>query len=451
MKLFYLWLLVVPLYVLSHPSYELFKLNDPQEISVPKNFIWGTALSEYQVSGAHICKDSNWSNFESKLVEQSETACEFWHRYKEDIQEMAARGVQSLRFSIEWCLIEPEKGKFDLDAIAHYNDLINELLRAGITPMITLHHFVHPQWFEEMGGFEYEENNRYFERFAAYVFSAFSDRVQLWCTINEPTIFAFQGYVRGVFPPGKTNMLTAWKVLKNLIQLHCQTYRLLKALPHGNKAQIGLVHQYLSFESYTAYNPLEKMPGLLFNALLNQSVMTFLKTHVFSGLGGLIYYDASQEPIADFIGLNYYSRAMIKAQAVLTDPVIPSCADGEIMTDMPYAIYPQGFYDAIMDVAQCELPIYITENGIADAQDNRRDLWIRTYLGALNKAVADGADVRGFYYWSIMDNYEWDMGYEKKFGLYAVDMETKERTLRPGSQFYFDLLKQCQYPQGSGN
>lgn len=422
------------------PAHANFYASVAQDVRVPENFIWGSALSEYQVSGADCCTKSNWSEWESVLQEKSADACQSWDRYKDDIKLMKELGIRSLRFSVEWCKIEPEEGCFDEQAMQHYSDVCQELINAGITPMVTLHHFVHPAWFEEYGGFANSTNNHYFERFCVYVFERLSDKVHLWATINEPTIFAFQGYVRGVFPPGRKNLMIAWHVLRNLIKVHTEVYRALKKIENGATAQIGLVHQYLKFQSYTSWNPLERVPGLLFNRLLNDSVIEFLQTGQFNGWFNICYETEKNEKITDFIGLNYYSRALIKANASIENILAPAHYPDEIMTDMPYAIYPQGFYDALMHLSSLNIPIYVTENGIADAADDRRDFYIRSYLKALSKAIADGADVRGYYYWSIMDNFEWDMGYAMKFGLFEVDRQTQTRTLRAGARFYKEIL-----------
>ena len=262
------------------------------------------------------------------------------------------------------------------------------IVDAGIVPMITLHHFAHPQWFEDMGAFEKEENIAYFVRFAQTVFSRLGSKVQFWCTINEPSIVVLQGYLRGVFPPGKGNIVTgqplATKVLRNLMQAHAETYKALKAMPGGPDAQIRLVHQYLKFESYTCWNPLEFMGPLLTNTLLNDTILEFLKTGTFTFGKRFIFNETytAEGPLTDFIGLNYYSRAVIAAQWPnwSTFEVGGSCYPGEVMTDMPYAIYPKGLYDAIKDVAQIGVPIYITENGIADknnTNDTRRVQWFR--------------------------------------------------------------------------
>ncbi|MGB8367468.1 MAG: family 1 glycosylhydrolase [Candidatus Babeliales bacterium] len=418
-------------------------------VEIPAHFLWGTAISEYQNSGADCCTNTNWSKWEDeKKIEKSGKACDFWNRYPEDIELIKNLGVNSFRFSVEWCKIEPEEGKFNKAALDHYVDLCDKLIEAGITPMITLHHFVNPSWFDEKGGFEEEKNLYYFERFCIKVFEHLSGKVNLWCTINEPTIYVFQGYLRGVFPPGKLmNMPLALRVLKNLLQVHTHVYHSLKSMPHGDTAQIGLVHQYLVFEPYTSWNPLERVPGLLFNYVLNTGVLKFLKTGTFNikipGLGEFFSYTAPKDkPLMDFIGLNYYSHPLMKGQLSFRDPLITTNYANEVMTDMPYRMCPVGFYKAIKHMSEFNVPIYITENGIADAQDKNRETFLRQYIFAMQKAIDEGCDVRGYYYWSLMDNYEWDMGYSMKFGLYAVDHDTQERALRTSAHYYKNIIAQ---------
>jgi beta-glucosidase len=254
----------------------------------------------------------------------------------------------------------------------------------------------------------------------------------------------FQGYLRGVFPPGKINPMSAVHVIKNLLKAHTRTYRTLKQLPGGAAAQIGIVHQYLMFYPYSSWNPLERIPGLMFNYLLNTSVLNFLKTGTFKINIPLLFDCSYQAPLDqkffDFIGLNYYSRVVVKGQLSLTDPIIPSCYPNEIMTDMPYAMYSDGLYDAIAKMAELNVPIYITENGIPDALDNRRAEFITTYTAALQRAITDGYDVRGYFYWSLVDNFEWDEGFAKKFGLCEVDFATKQATIRAGARAYQEII-----------
>ena len=446
--------------VVNRPTVDMSQLH-LDELYFPQDFKWGFAIAEQQNSGADNLPDSNWTHWEKttfpngtphiKENQQSGKSCDHWNLYHEDIKLMKQDfNANAFRFSVAWDRIEPVEGTFSEEALQHYSNEVDALIAAGIDPMITLHHFSHPQWFENKGGFEKEENIALFVRFAKKVFEGLSDRVTFWCTVNEPTIYTFQGYLpfNCVFPPAKPEYIVyslGMKVLKNLLQAHAETYVALKAMPGGDKAQIGFVHQYLKFEPYSWYNLLDRTPGALLNKFMNDSVLTFLKTGTF-GIGQLFSreeYTAPQTKIADFIGLNYYSRALIQWAA-------GSCYPGEVMTDMPYAIYAAGLYYAIREVASIGLPIYITENGIADKEDTsdwRREKWFKEYLKTLSLAIEDGYDVRGYYCWTLMDNFEWDCGFTMKFGLYSVDRTSQKRTLKEGSRVYANVVKAAR--QGS--
>ncbi|CDK31018.1 glycoside hydrolase family 1 protein [Candidatus Babela massiliensis] len=427
-------------------------VNKSLEIILPDNlradFNWGFAICEYQNSGQEHCSNSNWADWENskfsngnshiKEAQVSGKSCDFWNNYKKDIELMKEMGVSSLRFSVAWDKIEPEQGKFDENALQHYQDLCEELIKSGIKPLISLHHFVHPRWFEQLGGFEKEENIKYFVRFSKKVFNRLSDKVDLWCTINEPNVFMLQGYIRGVFPPGKINPYIALKVLRNLLKAHTEVYKKLKSLPNGFESQIGFIHQYLKFNAYRGWNVIEHIPGLYLNYIVNYLTLNFLKTGKYSVPG--LNYEADIERPLDYIGLNYYSRALLKSQLSLSEPIVATCYPDEIMTDMPYAIYPRGFYQAIKDVASIGVPVYITENGIADQKDDRREKFITGYLQAMFDAIKEGVDVRGYYYWTFTDNFEWDEGFLMKFGIFKVNCETQERTFRQGANYLKQVM-----------
>lgn len=452
---------------LSCARWDWSKINT-ENIYFPKDFLWGVATSEYQNSGAVNCPDSNWASWESTKFddgkphiernEKSGVSSDFYNKYFQDIQNVKKDlGINSFRFSIEWSKIEPQEGIFDAEALNHYSEFCDYLLAHDIVPMITLHHFTHPQWFEDKGAFERKENIEYFVRFSKKVFELLSDRITLWCTINEPNIYAFQGYVRGVFPPGKTGMggkllptvnHLAVTVLKNLMLAHVEVYNALKEMPYGKRAQIGIVHQYLKFEPYGVLNPFEYLPGSILglNYFLNDVLINFYETGVFKFQSYTpcidLKYKADGKKCMDFIGLNYYSRALV---AIRPGHEVSSCYEHEIMTDMPYAIYGEGLYQAIEKMAKLKMPIYITETGISDAKDDRRGMFIKQYLYAASKAIAKGHDLRGFYYWSMTDNFEWDMGYNQHFGLYSVDLKTQERKLREGAKYYGEVIKKSTF------
>lgn len=425
----------------------------------PKNFLFGATCAAFQDWGSQTLPHSNWAHFEKGVHadgnphiargEQSGDGNGNFSRHLEDIELLTKLGLNSYRFSIDWSFIEPVEGEFKQEAIDHYVNYCKKLGEAGIKPMVTLHHFVHPQWFEEKGAFEKTENIAHFLTFAVHVFKQLSPHVELWCTFNEPTIYSFQSYVMGEFPPAKTDLHLAGIVTKNILKAHVMTYRTLKQLPGGDKAQIGLVHQYLKFEPYSFWNPVEKIPAHFLNIMTHYCVFNFLKTGSFSykipfkaSVNEQNMVDLSQEKIIDFIGINYYSNPLITLfMTTNTQTMVQSsCYAGEYMTDMQYRAYPQGLYEMIEESAVLKVPMYITENGIADDKDDRREYFIQSYLYAVSKALKKGYNVRGYYYWSLMDNFEWAEGWGPKFGLYEVNLATKKRTLRKGSEAYQRII-----------
>jgi beta-glucosidase len=426
-----------------------------EEVAFPREFLWGTAVSEFQVSGAENAPHSQWANWESrgapyiKSGDRSGKSSDHWNRYREDIELMKEMGLNSFRFSIEWSAIEPEEGVLSQDAIDHYKDVFDALEEAGITPMVTLYHFTHPQWFEEMGAFEKVENIAYFTRFCKTVFQQFGSRAPLWCTMNEPTVLVLMGYMQGEFPPGKKDYALAGEVYRNLLLAHCKVYQALKALPGGQEAQIGVVHAYLKLEPYHTWNPIETLPSYYMTENLHGTMMEFLRTGRFNFYFPFTVDISTQfidaENCFDFIGINYYSRAVISMQFSLSEPIVGTCFEGEVMTDMPYGVYPKGLYDALVDCNTLGKPIYVTENGIADARDDRRSDFIEKYLSAMNQAVRDGCDVRGYFYWSFIDNFEWAEGHKMKFGLYEFDPVTQERTLKEGAKTYQNIIEQAKH------
>ncbi len=371
---------------------NLYKVD---ELHFPKDFLFGFAIASAQNDAED--ENSTWTQWQRTTWpdgkphiddgERSGKACDHWNLYKKDIELMKNDfNANTFRFSVAWSRIEPKEGEFSDEALKHYSQEVDALLEAGIVPMITLHHFDHPTWFEEKGAFEKEENISYFTRFSKKVFEKLGQKVPLWCTINEPTIYMFQGYMpfNCKFPPGKFSMLLwhplAVKVLRNFMQAHTETYHALKAMPGGDKAQIGLVHQYLKFQPYNWYNPVDHFMKLVCNQLMVDAVLDFMEKGIFSfGFPGYYYeeYKAPEGKLSDFIGLNYYSRVL---QYWFSKK--GACYSNEIMTDMPYALYPQGIYLAIKDVSRLGLPIYITENGTDDREENdwRRAKFFREYL-----------------------------------------------------------------------
>jgi beta-glucosidase len=434
----------------EHWDWDEIDLND---ISFPDNFIWGVASAAHQVEGGHT--SNNWADWENTSFpdgrphiargEKCGIACDHWNRYPEDIKLMQDLGVKSYRFSVSWSKIMPQEGVIDHAVMTHYINVCDSLIAAGIQPMITLHHFCHPMWFEEKGAFEKEENIADFVRFASEVFVAMEGRVKYWCTLNEPAVFVIAAYFDGHFPPGKQDPKLAAEVLKNMYVAHVKVYEKLKALPGGERAQIGIVKNMHQIDPMNDWNLFDRLLSRTVNQGFNGSFIgTFTKGVYKFKFPTLVDFEAEipNAPYSlDFVGLNYYSHNAMDFSLDLDEALKTRMYPGEKETDMDYTMYPEGFYRAIKEISVLNKPIIITENGVADADDDIRGEFIKKYLYAVSKAIKDGYDVRGFHYWSLMDNFEWDLGYDERFGLYEVDFKTQKRTLREGSKEYQRIVR----------
>ena len=448
-----LWAVTVFYLSSTHPdiTWDWDSINT-SDIHFPSSFAWGTATAAHQVEGNN--SNNNWYQWEKAVDENgisrihnndsSAMAADHWNRYPEDILLMKDLGVSHYRFSIEWSRIEPQKGYYDLESLSHYRKMCLAMIKAGITPVVTLHHFTHPIWFEELGAFEKETNTEHFTKFAKLVFQELMDIVPIWCTFNEPSVFVAQGYFNGIFPPGKKDPVLAGTVLENMLNAHVETYHLLKAIPGSEKVKIGLVKNIFQFDPLRRWHLLDWAFSKILNDVYTNAPLEFLKTGKSSfympGMVDNEMLNPEAPGTLDFIGLNYYSRMHVKGRLNPEEPFVFDTRQQDIMTDMGYPLYAEGFYRALKTISEVEVPIYVTENGLADDKDTVRPLFIERYLYALNQAIKERIDIRGYFYWSLMDNFEWAEGYSMKFGLYEVNLETQERKLRKGSQPFIDMV-----------
>jgi len=417
-------------------------------IDFPQSFIFGVGTSSYQVEGD--CTNNQWCEHECTtcdengalhMPEPSGKACDHWNRYKEDVQLIKNINANAYRLSIEWSKVEPQEGVFDEAALQHYVDVCDALRAKGIKIMITIYHYTIPIWFARKGGFEKEQNIKDYVRFAAKMFETLHDKVDLWLTFNSPVGYALPSYYQGLKPPYKKNMKLAIEVLKNVLEAHVQAYKKLKSMPGGQQSRIGILKNIYQLDPVSKWDILARLWAYMGNKVANKTVYRFFTTGTFSvNIPFKIHVkhknmDAPQS--LDFIGLSYYSHAGVKGTKIAAYP-------GETATlNKRYTIYPEGFYRAIKELSnkvakKLNIPIYVTENGIAAVQEQDRDLFLKRYIYAMSQAIADGHDVRGYFHWSLMDNYEWGK-YTKRYGLYHVDFGTQKRTLKPSAQHFVDV------------
>ena len=421
-------------------------------MNFPKNFAWGSATAAHQVEGNNT--NNNWYQWENSLDnngnyrivnnQKSGLAADHWNRYPEDIKLMKELGLTHYRFSVEWSKVEPSLGQIDYSVIEHYKDLCDSLILNDITPVVTLHHFTNPIWFENLGAFEKEENISYFINFSKTVFKELNNLVPIWCTINEPAVYVAQGYFNGIFPPGKKDPNLAGLVTKNMLNAHVLLYHELKKMKGGNTSQIGIVKNIFQFDPLRRWNIIDWIASNMLNNVYTNDPLNFFKTGIFNfilpGSDEINFENELAINSLDFIGLNYYSRMHIKGHLNSKEPFTFEIRNQDKQTDMHYSIYPEGFYRALKTINKLNIPIYVTENGVADKSDSFRSEFISKYLFSMYKALSEGIDIRGYFYWTLMDNFEWAEGYKMKFGLYDVNFKTQERTLREGSKTFIEII-----------
>lgn len=397
----------------------------------PEGFYWGAATASYQVEGG--IENNDWAEAaRAGRVPPCGQACDHFNRYESDFDLAKALGHTAHRFSLEWARIEPEEGKFDQAAIMHYRRVLQALKARGITPFVTIWHFTLPLWFAESGGFERADSPEIFARYAGFVVRELSDLCHHFSTMNEPNVFGSNGWLRGTWPPFKrfaltdlvsiTNsgrqyeakasrglrpLITYWQVMKRLALAHNAAYRAIKEVSPA--IEVSVVKHVIVFDAN--WNPFNKAKAAAANYVWTSLFMNRVKQYT------------------DSIGLNYYFYTQFGDRRQWRK------------TDMDWNFAPERIYDALMRLARYKKPLFVSEGGIADHDDSDRAEYIKKQVAGTWRAIQAGADVRGHLYWSLMDNYEWALGFEKKFGLVEVDYESLERTIRPSAYVYKEIIE----------
>ena len=405
-------------------------MNNREPLHFPPGFLWGTATSPTQVEG-HI--HNEWTNFTSQDGGNCRIACDHYHRYPEDIDWMAKLGTNAYRFGIEWSRLQSAPfAPLDQKELARYLDLLDRLKAKNITPMVVLHHFSNPPWINATGGWTNAATIPAYVDFVRQLVAALKDRVQLWNTFNEPDTYACVAYLLGGFPPQRKWQLGKFrKVIGHMARAHVQASRVIRreGVVGGRKPEVGIAKNWTFFHAYKRFSPWDRATAFACHYTFNKFVLDAF-------LGG------GRRRHSTFIGLNYYGRvrfhhfrAMIPASGA---PAKALKEFGFVCDDMVER-YPAGMVKILSYLhRKFRLPIYITEHGAASDDESFRERDLRENLTALHGAMAGGVEVRGFFYWSLLDNFEWQFGYTKKFGLLAVDFAdaTLPRTPKPLAKVY---------------
>jgi beta-glucosidase len=413
-------------------------------LKFPEGFYWGAGTSSHQVEGniendwtdwepnnaerkAKEAKKKSWPDFILKKYPDplqaenyiSGRTCDHYNRYKEDFDIAKELGHNAHKFSIEWSRIEPEEGKFNEKEIEHYAKVIKALMDRGLEPFVVLWHWGNPKWIGEIGAWENKKTVdyyiRYVERFVKY--SGIGDNVKFWMPLNEFQAYIGYSYLGGILPPQKKNIWKAGRVLKNLVSAQKKAYALIHK-ETGKDVLVGASHHATHHAPYNPKNPL----NVLFVKLLDY----IKKDRIINMIG------SSQ----DFIGLQVYRHERIRFGFGGRYGIAKIENEKMESTDMGWEIYPEGIYHTLIYLNKFNLPIYITENGIADARDIKRANFIKDHLFWAHKAIEEGVDVKSYFYWSLLDNLELAEGFWPRFGLVEMDYETMERKIRPSALEY---------------
>lgn len=372
----------------------------------PAGFVWGTATSAHQVEGGNW--NSDWWAWEhtagSPCQEPSGDACDHWQRYPEDLRLLAQLGFNAYRFSVEWARVEPEDGEFSTAALDHYRRVCATCLEHGLEPIVTLHHFTLPRWVAARGGFTAPATAERFARYAEQVARRLRGVVGRVCTVNEPNIVAAFGHQWGLFPPGLRDADARRRADDTLLAAHRLAAPAVKSTLPG--VPVGLC---LSMTDYQAE------PGGEMHLETERRLMEDQYLETARG--------------DDFIGVQTYTRMRFGRDGVLPPPT------GARLTMMPYEYWPQALEATVRRATEVTrgVPVLVTEHGIATADDAERIEFVREGLRGVQRCLADGIAVRGYIYWSLLDNFEWIFGYRPTFGLVAVDRLTQRRIPKPSA------------------
>lgn len=343
-------------------------------------------------------------------------AVEHYERYAEDLDLAAKMNLNALRFSVEWSRIEPTEGAWNVEAIEHYKQYVLALRKRGIEPIVTLFHFTLPVWFSDMGGFERRSNVKYFLRFAEKILSELGPSIRYVITLNEPETYATESYFLGHWPPMRQSKIQTWTVLRNLAYAHNKTAKLIHSLNRRYKVSIAKNSNYFYAGD---------------DARLSLWSTAFLQ-HFQDD-----YFLKKIRKHCDFLGVNFYFSNRVYGYRVHNPD--------QRLSDLGWDLAPEHLEYALERLhRKYHLPLLITENGLADASDEQRQLWLGRTIIAMRNALREGVDLRGYLHWSLLDNFEWNKGRWPRFGLVKVDYETMARTPRPSARRYASFIQKIQ-------
>lgn len=412
----------------------------------PRGFLWGTATASHQVEGNN--QNNNWyvwEQGEGNVLhgDKSGPACDWWNgRWREDFDRAAESGQNAHRLSIEWSRVQPTPDRWDEAAFDRYLDMIRGLQERNITPMVTLHHFSDPIWLYEQGGWGNEIVVSAFEKYVMRVVEVLKDYVTLWCTINEPNVYMANGYILGDFPPGEMSLRKAYQVAMNQIHAHAAAYHAIHSLQP--QARVGAAINFHNLMPAKEWSPLDRLvtnfAHTVFNNLFPRTFqngvmrLPFIRKHI-----------PEAKATQDYLGINYYTREYVSFSLSKAGEGFGQRAldpDKEKGDTGFLANEPEGMFEALKWGRQFNVPMIVTENGIEDADDHLRPRYLLEHIHQVWRAVNFNWPIKGYFHWTLVDNFEWERGWTQKFGLWELDRDTQARIKRPSADLYAEICKE---------
>ena len=411
----------------------------------PRGFLWGTATAAHQVEGSNT--NNNWWKWEQEghTANKSNLADDWWGgRWKEDFDRAVEGGQNAHRLSVEWSRIQPAPDRWDEDALERYRAMLRGLRERNMTAMVTLHHFTDPLWLAELDGWESPEAATHFEKFVRKTVEVLKEYVNLWCTINEPNVYALEGWVDRKFPPGKSDLKLAMKVEANLLRGHAAAYHAIHELQP--EARVGFAHHHRPMVPRYPWFPLDVLERNIHFSAISTVFPSALASGVMrTPIGNARIPEA--RGTQDFLGLNYYSQDTVAFD--LRQPgelfgrrYYPK--DSDLAEGGMNANIPEGLFTSLRWAVKTfpNLPILITENGIEDARDTLRPRYMAGHIHQVWRAVNFTWPVKGYFWWSLVDNFEWERGWTQRFGLWELDEATQVRRKRPSADLYARICRE---------
>ncbi len=417
------------------------------EFNFPRGFLWGTATSSHQVEGNN--KNNQWYLWEQEpgriaKGHVSGAACDWWGgRWREDFDRAEENGQNAHRFSIEWSRIQPAPDRWDEDALDHYLDMLRGLHQRGLFPLVTLHHFTDPIWVMEMGGWENEAVPNLFAEYAAKVVEAAQSYVTTWCTINEPNVVAVLGHMMGKFPPGRNDRKATFDVMENMARGHALAYHKIKEIQP--EARVGFAHAYSGLHPVRGWHLGDRIATNMYDQVWNEFFPQMFKSGKARLMGRKVEIPEAAGT-QDYIGINYYSGNLVRFSLAAGKKEmfmrLSFPEDAEVSPNGMIANLPEEFYKSLEWALQFEVPIIVTENGTEDAEDSFRRKYLTSHIHQLWRAVNFNYPIKGYFVWSLVDNFEWAEGWTRRFGLYELENDSQLRKKRRSADLYAVVCKQ---------